>query len=76
MLGNELDRLFNGAIIYGKSGIKFIVIYYPKDIFWSLEVCFNQIKTYGGGVDRIDISKTPLQRILNNANWGSMGRIS
>jgi len=56
---NELDQLFEYAVIIGNITHLHVIR------GWNLEYCFNYIKE-NGGVIRIDISKTPLQRMLDN----------
>ena len=68
----DLNCLLNNAVVYGKNGECYPVL---ADIFCTYKTnpylienifrYFNSCNRNPSGVDRIDISKTKLQRILN-----------
>jgi hypothetical protein len=62
-MSDDLTELFDKAIIIGHR-CRLSILNRTK---WTLEYCFNYIQEHGGVV-RIDISKTPLQRMLNNVS--------
>ena len=67
-MSDDLTELFNGALVVGANySLRVIYDYAPdRSSYWSLKKCFDDISSMGGGVIRIDISKTSLQRMLNN----------
>ena len=65
-MSDNLDEIFDHACVIGAEYSLAVIWDGPgRNSYWSLEYCFNNIKE-NGGVIRIDISKTPLQRILDN----------
>ena len=60
-MSDDLTELFDKAIIIGPE-ISLNILFKTN---WTLQYCFNYIQEHGG-VIRIDISKTPLKRILDN----------
>lgn len=69
-MSDDLTELFNGALVIGSAySLRVIYDYAPdRSSYWSLKKCVDDISSMGGGIIRIDISNTPLQRMLNNVS--------